>query len=170
MRCYYVLIAIAAVLSGIATAAADSRHNKLAAVDSDKTTDRVELFLRRNDELDAENTDERIVAGAIPLNARIIKRLVKLEKKMVDPKLADDLLEGTTLKTELDAALPYAGRTQVFERWHAQGLDPSSITKAVNIHPAIEKKYRIVYMMYELFVKSADKKRLAKLKRKRTND
>ncbi|KAF4038158.1 hypothetical protein GN244_ATG09744 [Phytophthora infestans] len=94
-----------AVLIGIASAGPDSSQKKLLGVDGDKTIGRVDRFLRRYDELDAKNTEERVVAGAIPLNARIIIRLVKLENKIVDPKLADDLLEGTALKTQLDAAL-----------------------------------------------------------------
>ncbi|KAF4038157.1 hypothetical protein GN244_ATG09743 [Phytophthora infestans] len=119
-----------AVLIGIASAGPDSSQKKLLGVDGDKTIGRVDRFLRRYDELDAKNTEERVVAGAIPLNARIINRLVKLENKIVDPKLADDLLEGTALKTQLDAALPYSGRKQAFERWHAEGVDPCSITKS----------------------------------------
>lgn len=173
MRRCYILIAIAVVLSGIASVVADSSQDKLMAVEGDQTTGTVNRFLRRDDELSAENTEERIVAGDIPLSARMINNIYKVEKRIVDPKLADELLEKPglkTLKTHLDAALPYSERAKVFERWHADGVDPSSITKALKVHPAIAKKYNTVSTMYDLYVKSAAIKRLTELKRKSDND
>ncbi|ETN19951.1 hypothetical protein F441_12935 [Phytophthora nicotianae CJ01A1] len=99
----------------------------------------------------------------------MINKLAKLEDKVVDPKLADKLLEGTILQTKLDSALSLSGRNKLFESLRAEGVDPNALSKVIKMHPAIEKKYRIVYTMYEGYVKVADAKRLAKLKRKRTD-
>ncbi|ETL88501.1 hypothetical protein L917_12420, partial [Phytophthora nicotianae] len=158
--------------SGVTSAGAASTQNTMIAVNEIKeikTSGPTERFLRRHDELGAEATEERIATGPIALNNRMINKLAKLEDKVVDPKLADKLLEGTILQKKLDSALSLSGRNKLFESLRAEGVDPNALSKVIKMHPAIEKKYRIVYTMHEGYVKVADAKRLAKLKRKRTD-
>ncbi|KAG6965018.1 hypothetical protein JG687_00005643 [Phytophthora cactorum] len=173
MRRCYVLIAMAAILlshSGVSAAPSDSSQNKLVAVNGAKAvkyTGTAERFLRRYAESDTRDNEER---QWIALNTRIIDMLFGTSEKIVDPKLVDVLLGGTKIKAELDAALTRGERqVQVFEHWHAQDIKPRAITELLNIHPALEKRYRFVYTMYEGFVMSADANKLAKLKKKRSD-
>ncbi|KAG2774012.1 hypothetical protein PC129_g17905 [Phytophthora cactorum] len=175
--CYALVATTVALLAHIKVSSAE--QTKLAAVNGPKTIETTganKRLLRQFTDLDTEDSEER-VEGAIVLNsAKKIDDLfgIKEVNKILDPKLADISLNGKKFgdglsKKTLDEALTgnFAQKTNVFARWRANNVDPETVAKLLTSHPAIEKKYRFVYVAYKSYMETAAAKRLSGIKRKR---
>ncbi|ETK83031.1 hypothetical protein L915_11672 [Phytophthora nicotianae] len=178
MRFYYTLLATAAALlvhSDALPAAAETSLNQLTAVDG--TTITSQRFLRRHTDSETTDNEERLNSGPIVLDtAKKIDDLFEVEKldKILDPKMADKFLDGKTFfgwldKSALDEALNgnIAQKTKVFEHWREKRLRPKALTKVLTTDPAVRKKYKFVYEMYDSYIKYVARKKLSGLKRNR---
>ncbi|KAG6956946.1 hypothetical protein JG688_00011198, partial [Phytophthora aleatoria] len=180
--CYALVATTVALLAHIevSSAVVEASQTKLAAVNGLKTIETTgpnKRLLRQFTDLDTEDSEERVKAGVIVLNsAKKIDDLLGIKEvnKSLDPKLAEILLNGKKFgdglsKKTLDEALNgnFAQATKVFARWRANNVDSDTVTKLLTSHPAIEKKYRFVYVAYEGYMETAAAKRLSGIKRKR---
>ncbi|OWZ01130.1 RxLR effector protein [Phytophthora megakarya] len=101
-----------------------------------------------------------------------ILKLKELDAAL-DPKKADKLIKAGYLgwlgKKDLTMALStnMKVKIRVFAKWRKEGRTPAVVTELIKKDPAIEKKYRFVYVAYEGWVKKEQAKRITGKKRKR---
>ncbi|OWZ03790.1 hypothetical protein PHMEG_00024421 [Phytophthora megakarya] len=185
MRGYFALLATATTIlfasSDFVASAGENNEagfNEVYSVKTSETGNTDQRFVRR---FESEDDEERRVvelqrlikanrqSNAVKITSSNLKRIINTERldETLDPKRAEKLLgEGKLLggwlgKAELDTVLDgtFAQKKEVFSKWGADQRSAEQLTQLLkHTDPAIENKYRFVYVMYEQFLRTALKK------------
>ncbi|OWZ04573.1 hypothetical protein PHMEG_00023502 [Phytophthora megakarya] len=182
MRGYYTIAATVTILLGSCDFVSAGQNNLadfngVFSVKNTETADIGKRFLRTyQSEYDEERKAlelERLVkakrqSNAIKITPSNLNRIFNVEKldEALDPKRAEKLLDEGKLggwlgKADLDTVLggKVAQKKEVFSKWRADQRSAEQVTQLLkHTDPAIEKKYRFVYVMYEHFLKTPLKK------------
>ncbi|ETK81885.1 hypothetical protein F441_12904 [Phytophthora nicotianae CJ01A1] len=182
MRFFYALAAVAVFFidSEVSPVEAETSLIKLKPLKGAQvvtTPNTNKRFLRQYAEFEDEDSEERIKTGTVVLDTtKKIDDFFGIEtiNKVLDPKQIDEVLKGKKLFGWLDTKTfddalngDLMQKREIFAFWRANRLKPRTLTSFMNLHPALEKKYRFVYEAYEGYIKMVAAKKLSGMKRAR---
>ncbi|OWZ09576.1 RxLR effector protein [Phytophthora megakarya] len=191
MRGFRAVLASATILLVCSSDLVESTsQNKLTGVNgaySVKSTGGTSDIKRSLRRYESEDDEERKIpdklTGLIKVKQKPIQRTIHIDNipeireahAVLDPNKADELLEAGFLgwlgKADLDKVLHsnnFNDKIAVFAKWRNDRRSPKLVTELISKNKAIEHKYKHVYVMYDGYMKSMEKKNvITGLKRKR---